>query len=82
MNMLPATFSILTDRPANTEKSKGNIFLHWPTDSVNKSFIALLIEEIDPAQQNLSAESSCELTSALLLNPWRLNLFSWVSKLK
>ena len=57
------------DRPegGNCGKAKGNIFLRWPTNSVNKSFIALLtnpnnfIEKIDPAQQNSPAESSCEL---------------------
>ena len=38
-------------------KAKDNIFLHWPTNSVNKSFIALLInpnnfiEKIDPIQE-------------------------------
>ena len=30
-------------REANAEKAKGNIFLHWQSNSVNKSFIALLI---------------------------------------
>ena len=41
-NIFPAAFSVLTDRrEVNAEKAKGNIFLHWPTNSVNKSFIAL-----------------------------------------
>ena len=58
------------DRP----KAKGNIFLHLLINSVNKSFIALLInpdnfiEEIDPTQQNSPAESSYEFTSTLLIN--------------
>ena len=58
------------DRP----KAKGNMFLHLPTNSDNKSFIALLInsdnfiEEIDPTQRNSPAESSYELTSTLLIN--------------
>ena len=40
---MPAGFSVLTDRrEVNVEKAKGNIFLHLPTNSVNKSFIALL----------------------------------------
>ena len=44
------------------------------TSSVNKSFIALLtnpnnfIEKIDPTQQNSLAESSCELTSTLVVH--------------
>ena len=74
-NLLPAAFYVLTDRrQINAEKAKGNIFLHWPTNSVNKSFIALLtnpnnfIEKIDPTQQNSPAESSCELTSTLLVH--------------
>ena len=46
----------------------------YPTNSVNKSFIALLItpnkfiEKIDPAQQTSSAEPSCELKSTLLIH--------------
>ena len=63
------------DRPkVNAEKAKGNMFLHWPTNSVNKSFIALLtnpnnfIENIDPTQQNSLAKSSCELTFTLLVH--------------
>ena len=43
------------------EKAKGNIFLHWPTNSVNKNFIAFarnpnnFIEKIEVAQQNSQA---------------------------
>ena len=54
------------------EKAKGNIFLRRLANSAGKSFTALLtnpsnfIEKIDPAQQNSTAESSCELTSILL----------------
>ena len=72
---MPAALSALTDqREVNAEKGKGNIFLHWPTNSVNKSFIALLtnpnnfIEKIGPAQQNSLAESSCEPISTLLVH--------------
>ena len=57
--MLPSAFSVLTERrEVNSEKAKGNTFLHWPTNSVNKSFIVLFINpdnfvaEIDPAQLN------------------------------
>ena len=67
------------DRPkeVNAEKAKGNIFLHWPTNSVNKSFIALLtnlnnfIEKNRPYTTKLTCwkpESSCELTSPLLVH--------------
>ena len=87
-NILPAAFSVLTDRmEVNAEKAKGNIFLHWPTNSVNKSFLALLtnpnnfIEKIDHTQQNSTAESSCELTSTLLVHGVKFYL-SWVIKLK
>ena len=64
----------------NAEKAKGNIFLHWPTDTVDKSFIALLInpdnfiEKIDPAQQNSPAEPSFSLTSTLLIHGDKLYL--------
>ena len=68
------SLSVLTDRrEVNAEKAKGNIFLHRPTNSVNKSFTALLtnpnnvIEKLNPTQQNSPAESSCELTSTLLV---------------
>ena len=74
-NILPAAFSVLTDRrEVSAEKAKGNIFLHWLTNSVYKSSIALLIdpnnfiEKIAPAQQNSLAESSPELTSILLVH--------------
>ena len=74
-NILPAAFSVLTDRrEVSAEKAKGNIFLHWPTNSVNKSFIALLTnpnnfnEKIDPTKQNSLAESSSELTFTLLVH--------------
>ena len=55
-------------------QAKGNIFLHWPTNSVSKSFIALLtnpnnfIEKTDPTQQDSLAESSCELTPTSLVS--------------
>ena len=61
-NILPAAFSVLTDRrKVSAEKAKGNIFLHWTT------FIALLINptkfigKMDHVQQNSQDESSCEL---------------------
>ena len=86
-NIFPVAFSVLTDwREVIAEKAAGNIFLHWPTDSVNKSFIALytnpnnLIEKIDPIQQYSPAESSCELSLC-----WSMEIklyLSWVIKLK
>ena len=43
----PQPFPYLTDRrEVNAEKAKGNIFLHWLTNSVNKIFIALRIPTI------------------------------------
>ena len=50
-------------REVNAEKAKGNIYLHWPTNSVNMSFIALLmnpdnfIKKINFVQQSSQAES-------------------------
>ena len=67
-------FDIDRTKGGQCGKAKSNIFLHWPTNSVNKSFIASLtnpnnfIEEIDPTQQDSLAESSCELTSSLLVH--------------
>ena len=43
-NILPSAFSIMADRrKVNTDKAKGNIFMHWPTNSVSKTFIDLLM---------------------------------------
>ena len=74
-NILPSAFSIMTDRrKVNTDKAKDNIFMHWPTNSVSKTFIDLLmnvdnfIEKIDPALQNSQAESSCEYMPILLIH--------------
>ena len=65
------------------------LFLHCPTNSVNKGFIALLtnsnnfIEKINPTQQNSLVESSCELTSTLLVDGLKiLSFMSRVIKLK
>ena len=87
-NILPAAFSVLTDRrKVNAEKGKGNIFLNWPTNSVDKSFIALLtnpnnfIEKNRPYTTKLTSwkpESSCELTWSMEINFY----LSWVIKLK
>ena len=55
-------------------KGQGQYIPALTTNSVNKSFIALLInpnnfiEKIDLIQQSLLAESSCELTSILLVH--------------
>ena len=41
---MPRVFSLLADRrEVNEEKAKGNKFLRWLTNSVNNSFIALLM---------------------------------------
>ena len=49
------------------EKSKGNMFLHWRTNSVNKSFVALYINTDSVIEkytlQKSSAGSSFELTA-------------------
>ena len=77
--MLPAAFSVLTDRrDVNAEKAEGNIFVHRPATSINKRFIAInkrllinpdnFIEKIDPAQQNSPAESTYEFESILLIH--------------
>ena len=89
-NILPAAFSLLADRmEVHAEKAKGNIFLHWPTNSVNKSFIALLtnlnnfIEKIDPTQQNSPAESlNLHVNSLRLCWSMEIKFYpSWVIKL-
>ena len=84
-NILPAAFSVLADRrEVSAEKAKGNIFLHWPTNSVNNSFIALLkspnnfIEKIDPTLQKLTGW-------IFMWTHWSLDIkfyLSWVIKLK
>ena len=90
-NILPAAFSVLTDRrEVRAEKANGNIILHWPTNSGNNSFIALLtnpnnfIEKIDPTQLNSPAESLNLHVNSLPLC-WSLEIkfyLSWVIKLK
>ena len=90
-NIFPAAFSVLTDRrEVKAEKAKDNIFLHWLTNSVSKSFIALLtnpnnfIEKIDPTQQNSPAESLNLHVNSLPLC-WSMEIkfcLSWVIKLK
>ena len=64
-----------TDRPKDGQYWKGQgQYIPALTNSVNKSFIAMLInlnnfiEKIDHAQQNSPAEPSCELTSTLLIH--------------
>ena len=86
-NILSAAFSVLTDRrEVSAEKAKVHIFLHWPTKSVNKSFIALLIN-LNNSLKN--TPYTTKLTSWIFMwtlfhfaGPWRLNDLSWVIKLK
>ena len=78
-NILPAAFSVLTDR----REAKGNIFLHWPTNSVNKSFLALQSKKLHWKNRPYTTE----LASWIFLwahfhfaGPWRLNFIfheSW-----
>ena len=87
-NILPAAFSELTDqRKVNAEKTKGNIFLHWPTNSVDKSFLALLtnpnefVEKINPTQQNSLAD--LHVNSLPLCWSMEIKFYLWwVIKLK
>ena len=73
---MPMVFSLLADRrEVNEEKAKGNKFLHWLTNSVNNSFIALLMnpnnfneKKPDPAKENSLAESLNEHMSTLLIH--------------
>ena len=80
----------MTDRrEVNAEKAKGNIFLHWPTNSVNKSFIALLtnpsnfIEKWTLRIHNKTLQLNLHVNSLPLCWSMEIKFYlSWVIKLK